>query len=182
MQNLKKDHRGLRRRPLYTPLAIIIGSLLGLVLAGAWLVSSWGSTTIVLVRHAERLPDLQDPGLSEEGVAHAERLAELLERAGLAAIYVSQAKRTQETAAPVAAATGLEPRVIPAEQRSKLLRRLKWRHRGEVVLVVGHSNTVPMIAEDLGTPIGAIEAEDYSGLWIISYSRLRGTRMLTLRY
>lgn len=180
--DLKKDHRGLRRRPLYTPLAIVIASVLAVVLAGAWLVSSWGSTTIVLVRHAENLPDDEDPGLSEAGLAHAETLAEMLEYAGLAAIYVSEARRTRETATQVAAATGVAPRMIPAEKRSRLLRRLKWRHRGEVVLVVAHSNTAPAIAEGLGAPIGVVEADDYSGLWIITYSRLRGTRLLKLRY
>jgi phosphohistidine phosphatase SixA len=182
VQDLKKDHRGLRRRPLYTPLAIVIGSVLVVALVVAWLIVSWGSTTVVLVRHAERLSDERDPGLSEIGIAHADRLADILERAGIAAIYVSEARRTRETAAPVAARTGVEPQVIGAERHQRLLRRLKWRHRSEVVLVVGHSNTVPLIAAGLGAEIGVVDAEDYSGLWIISYSRLRGTRLLMLRY
>jgi phosphohistidine phosphatase SixA len=182
VQDLKKDHRGLRRRPLYTPLAIVIGSVLVVALVVAWLIVSWGSTTVVLVRHAERLSDERDPGLSEIGIAHADRLAEILERTGIAAIYVSEARRTQETAVPVAARTGVEPRVIEAERHQRLLRRLKWRHRSDVVLVVGHSNTVPLIAAGLGAEIGVVDAEDYSGLWIISYSRLRGTRLLMLRY
>jgi phosphohistidine phosphatase SixA len=182
VQDLKKDHRGLRRRPLYTPLAIVIGSVLVVALVVAWLIVSWGSTTVVLVRHAERLSDERDPGLSEIGIAHADRLADILERAGIAAIYVSEARRTRETAAPVAARTGVEPQVIDAERHQRLLRRLKWRHRSEVVLVVGHSNTVPLIAAGLGAEIGVVDAEDYSGLWIISYSRLRGTRLLMLRY
>ena len=182
VQDLKKDHRGLRRRPLYTPLAIVIGSVLVVMLVVAWLIVSWGSMTVVLVRHAERLSEERDPGLSEIGIAHAERLAEILERAGIEAIYVSEARRTRETAAPVAARTGVEPRVIDAERHQRLLRRLKWRHRSEVVLVVGHSNTVPLIAAGLGAGIGVVDAEDYSGLWIISYSRLRGTRLLMLRY
>lgn len=182
VSDLKKAHRGLRRRPLYTPLAIVVGSVLAVVLVVTWLVASWGSTTVVLVRHAEKLEGGEDPGLSEVGQAHAGRLAEMLERAGIEAIYVSQARRTQETAVPVAALAGVEPQVVAADQPSKLLRRLKWRHRSEVVLVVGHSNTVPIIADGLGAEIGLVDAEDYSGLWIISYSRLRGTRLLTLRY
>lgn len=182
VQDLKKDHRGLRRRPLYTPLALVVGSVLAAVLVIAWAVASWGSTTVVLVRHAEKLESGEDPGLSDVGRAHAARLAEMLERAGIEAIYVSQARRTRETAAPVAALVGVEPRVVAADEPGRLLRRLKWRHRSEVVLVVGHSNTVPVIAEGLGAEIGLVDAEDYSGLWIVSYSRLRGTRLLTLRY
>lgn len=182
VQDLKKDHRGLRRRPLYTPLTFVVGSVLAVLVLAAWIVASWGSTTVVLVRHAEKMELGDDPGLSEVGLAHAQRLAEMLERAGIEAIYVSEARRTRETAAPVAALAGVEPRVVRADQHAKLLRRLKWRHRSEVVLVVGHSNTVPVIADGLGAEIGLVDAEDYSGLWIISYSRLRGTRLLTLRY
>jgi len=159
-----------------------IASGLALVLLLAWLVASWGSTTVVLVRHAEQVSGADDPALTGEGQAHASRLAEMLERAGIDAIYVSQARRTRQTALPVAQAAGVEPREIPADEVSRLARRLKWRHRGEVVLVVGHSNTVPSIAAELGVKIGVVEAEDYSGLWVISYSRLRGTRLLTLRY
>lgn len=182
MDNLKKDHRALRRRPLYSPLAIVIASVLAVVLAAGWLVTSWGSTTVVLVRHAEKLPGNDDPGLSAPGRARAQRLADMLADARLAAIYVTEWTRTRETAAPVAAASGLEARVIPAAEHGQLMRRLKWRHRGDVVLVVGHSNTVPAIAEELGTPIGALGDEDYAGLWVITYSRLRGTRLLRLRY
>lgn len=181
-EKLKKDHRGLRRRPLYTPLAMVIVSGLGLVLLLAWLVASWGSTTVVLVRHAEQVSAADDPGLTEAGQAHADRLAQMLEKTDVNAIYVSQARRTLETALPMARAAELEPREIDADEVTRLARRLKWRHRGEVVLVVGHSNTVPAIAAALGAKIGVVDAEDYSGLWIISYSRLRGTRMLTLRY
>jgi phosphohistidine phosphatase SixA len=181
-QDMKKDHRGLRRRPLFTPLVIVLGSLVAVLLIGAWVVSSWGSATVVLVRHAEKLPVENDPGLTDAGHAQGERLAAMLGQAGIRAIYVTEARRTQETAAPVAAATGIAPHVIEADASSRLLRRLKWRHSGDVVLVIGHSNTVPVIAEGLGAEIGVIEAEDYYGLWIVSYSRLRGTRLLALRY
>jgi phosphohistidine phosphatase SixA len=182
MATLKKDHRGLRRRPLYTPLGIVIVSVLAALLVGAWLVASWGTTTVVLVRHGERMQQEGDSPLSPAGEARAAALARMLESAGLDAIYVSQALRTQQAAAPTAQATGLEPRVIPAENHGRLLRRLKWRHRGDVVLVVGHSNTVPLIADGLGAPIDVIAADEYSGFWIITYSRLRGTRLLALRY
>lgn len=182
MTSLKKDHRGLRRRPLYTPLGIVLVSVLAAVLVGAWLVTSWGTTTVVLVRHGERVSESRDAELSAAGQARAERLAAMLAGAGLDAIYVSEARRTQQTAEPVTRLTGVEARVVPAAEHGSLLRRLKWRHRGDVVLVVGHSNTVPVIAGGLGAPIGVIEADEYSGLWVITYSRLRGTRLLALRY
>lgn len=182
MTGLKKDHRGLRRRPLYTPLGIVVISVLVALVLGAWLVASWGTTTVILVRHAERVGESRDAELSPAGKARAERLADMLAGTGLDAIYVSEARRTQQTAAPVAGRTGVEAEVMPAARHGRLVRRLKWRHRGDVVLVVGHSNTVPLIADGLGAPIGVIEADEYSGLWVITYSRLRGTRLLALRY
>ncbi|MGD9388658.1 MAG: phosphoglycerate mutase family protein [Gammaproteobacteria bacterium] len=182
MTGLKKDHRGLRRRPLYTPLAIVVISLLVAALVGAWLVASWGTTSVVLVRHAERAGEGLDANLTAPGYARAMRLAETLSDAGVDAIYVTEARRTQDTAAPLAERAGVVPRVIPAAEHDRLLRRLKWRHRGDIVLVVGHGNTVPLIAEGLGAPIHIIEADEFSGLWVITYSRLRGTRLLALRY
>lgn len=182
LEDLRKDHRGLRRRPLFTPLAIFFATILAALVVGAWLASAWGSTTIVLVRHAEKLGQDSDPGLSAVGQARAERLAQMLGGANLKAVYVSDARRTLDTAAPVAAAAGVEARRIPAADLQQLLRQLKNRHRGEVVLVVGHSNTVPAIADGLGAPIGPIDESEYSGLWIVSYSKLRGTRLLALRY
>jgi phosphohistidine phosphatase SixA len=179
---LKKDHRGLRRRPLYTPLGIVVISVLATLVLGAWLVASWGTTTVVLVRHGERVSEARDAELSPAGEARAGRLAAMLEGAGLDAIYVTEARRTQQMAEPVARLTGLEAEIVPAAEHGRLQRRLKWRHRGDVVLVVGHSNTVPVIAGGLGAPIGVIEADEYSGFWVITYSRLRGTRLLALRY
>lgn len=81
-----------------------------------------GACEIVLVRHGESaaavpgrsfdLVDGQgDPELHPEGRKQAERLAERLRHEDIAAIYVSTLRRTAETAAPLAAAIGVEPRV-----------------------------------------------------------------------
>ena len=178
---LVKDHRGLRRRPIYSPLLIVIASLVVAALALGWLAAGWGTTTVVLTRHAEKGAG-EDPGLTEAGRARAQTLAGLLARAGVDAIFVSEARRTRETAAPVAAAAGIEPIVVSAKEMGSLVDLLKGHHKGEVVLVVGHSNTIPAIAGALGEDIGAISEADYGGLWIVSFSRLRGTRLIELRY
>lgn len=84
-----------------------------------------GATELVLVRHGETIPtdpaapfplvDGQgDPGLAPEGREQAERVGERLAGAGagaISAIYVTSLRRTGETAAPLAARLGLEPRV-----------------------------------------------------------------------
>lgn len=181
MDPLVKDHRGLRRRPLYSPILLVVLSLVGAALLLGWVATGWGSTTVILVRHAEKAAG-EDPGLEPAGQARAEALAALLSESGLDAVFVSEYRRTQETAAPAAAAAGLVPVVVPAMETDRLVGLLKGHHRGEVVLVVGHSNTVPEVAAGLGADVGAIGEDEYGGLWIVSYSRLRGSRALELRY
>lgn len=75
----------------------------------------------MLIRHAEttanaeRLLDTAPPGtdLSERGRIQAEELVKALEDVPLDAIYVSDLVRTQQTAAPLAAARGLAPLIRP---------------------------------------------------------------------
>jgi broad specificity phosphatase PhoE len=160
-------------------LALILAALL---LAG-WLAAAWETKTVVLVRHAEKEPgDTTDPGLSPAGSARAERLARMLSDASVDAIFVSQYRRTQQTAQPLAAALGLQPVVVPAEEQDRLVELLRVACDGVRVVVVGHSNTLPAIAVALGARLGPVDEADYGGFWVVTVSRLRGTQALTLRY
>ena len=71
------------------------------------------------------------------------------------AVYATHLRRTQLTAAPLAAARDLDLRVLPAGDTARLLARLRAAHCGGEVLVVGHSNTVPELAQldAWGTPL-----------------------------
>lgn len=81
-----------------------------------------GAADLLLIRHGETqaakrgemfpMVDGQgDPSLRPEGEAQAARVAERLRSAPIAAIYVTTMQRTHQTAAPLASALGLEPRV-----------------------------------------------------------------------
>jgi probable phosphoglycerate mutase len=83
-----------------------------------------GATTILLVRHAESMPEHPerpfpmvdghgDPPLDPVGVKQAELLADRLQDTKISAIYVTTLQRTQETAAPLASRLGLTPIVEP---------------------------------------------------------------------
>jgi hypothetical protein len=137
---LVKDHRGLRRRPLYSPILLVAASLVAAAVILGWLAASWGTTTVILTRHAARAEG-EDPALTEVGKARARSLSAMLADAGVDAIFVSEYRRTRQTAEPVAAAAGLTPVVVPAGDLDQLEEMLKEHHSGEVVLVVGHSNT-----------------------------------------
>lgn len=82
-----------------------------------------GSTELVLVRHGAseaavvgaRFPLVDghsDPALSEAGREQAEMVAAAVAGEEIAGIFVSSLRRTQETAAPLAWATGIEPEAI----------------------------------------------------------------------
>jgi probable phosphoglycerate mutase len=79
---------------------------------------------ILLVRHGasqaavpgqpfELLEGQADPALSPEGELQAQAVAAGLAREPLEALFVTPLCRTAQTAAPLAAATGLEPVVVP---------------------------------------------------------------------
>lgn len=115
----------------------------------AGLVSSpglaWGQRAVFLVRHAEKAADSGDPGLTPAGTERARELAERLHNAGIQAIFTSDARRTRDTARPLAEALGLEPIVIPQGDPETTFQRIRSQHADQVILVVGHSNTIPMM-------------------------------------
>ena len=121
-----------------------------------------------VVRHSEKAEDGgNDPELSNAGVTWAERLAEVLKDAGISAIYVTEFKRTQETASPLAKKLGISVTVVPAKETVSLVSQL--RKGSGNALVVGHGNTIPDIMKGLGiaTPI-AIGESDYDNLFVVT--------------
>lgn len=140
--------------------------------------------TIFLVRHAERADSgtmgattmATDPDLSDAGRARAEALAAMLKDAGIKAIYTTEYKRTQQTAAPLAKALGIQATVVPAREMKSLVEKLKAGTMN--ALVVGHSNTVGETIAALGVtePVKIGDA-DYDNLFIV----LRGEKPSLVR-
>src|SRR5262245_9330244 len=96
----------------------------------------------LLVRHAERVPSpaTEDPPLTDAGRARAERLAAMLAKSEIRAIFVTRFRRTLETAKPLADLLKLTP--TEESDSQQLIAKLR-SHTDEIVLVVGHSDTVP---------------------------------------
>ncbi len=109
---------------------------------------------VVLVRHGEKATEGgNDPSLSEAGKARAQALADALAMTTPSTIIVSSLKRTAETAVVVSAKTGIMPTVIPISGATHIADvAAAVRKATGVVLVVGHSNTVPAIVTALGGP------------------------------
>ena len=143
-----------------------------------------------VTRHGRRAelpaqhPNAKDPSLSESGRAAVERLDALLAQVPLNAIYVTEYRRTQETAASLAKRNGIVPIIVPARDHDALMKRLAMHGPDEHVLVVGHSNTVPAILKSLGVKAAVSLAEtDYDDLFIaVPAAPPAAVVMIRLRY
>ena len=122
-------------------------------------------STIFIVRHAEKADATKDPDLSEAGHARAEALATMLKDANITAIYATEFKRTQQTAAPLAKALGISPTNLAAKDTAIVTAKLRTSNGN--ALVVGHGDTIPALIKTLGIsePINITE-NDYDNLFV----------------
>jgi len=180
------------RRPFLLPVWLSFAAVFGLFVAAliAFLVYRSANTTtvVVLVRHAEKdLSSIQDPPLSPEGEQRAERLAQMFGRGKgvgrIDAIYVSDARRTQQTAAPLAERLGKQPIVVPAADPKGLVSRVMHEHEGGTVLIIGHSNTVPELIHDFGDiEVAPIADDEYDTLYVLSIPAFGHSSVLRMEY
>jgi broad specificity phosphatase PhoE len=174
---MHKEYASLRRRPLFAPVWLAALAA-GLVVAFAiWLFASASTTTIIVMRHAEKaaLP-AEDPPLSAVGEARAQILAQILAQAPeefrIQGIFVSEFRRTQDTVRPLANRLGVPVIVVPAADTTLVAERARDEYRGGRVLIVGHSNTVPEIVEELsGQEIPAMAETEYGIAYVVSLPR-----------
>ena len=139
--------------------------LLSLFLLGA---AADAVPVIVVVRHAEKASTGgNDPELSVAGQKRAEALARILKDSQITAVFVTEFKRTQETAAPLATAAHLTPTIIPAKDVPALV--VKLRALNGNALVVGHGNTIPDLLKELGIATSiTIPEDDYTEMFVVS--------------
>lgn len=144
--------------------------LLGFLFFNLAVAQSQPVTTFILVRHAEKGDDgTKDPGLTEAGMNRAEALVSLLKETKIDAIYSTAFKRTTNTVAPLSRAKSLPVQGYEAFKGDEIDRMLK-QHAGGIVMVVGHSNNIPWIANYL---IGketypSFEDSDYDNVFIVT--------------
>lgn len=125
-------------------------------------------TTVYLVRHAEKASG-DDPVLTPEGEARAQRLAEMLADKDVAAVFSTDFRRTKMTAEPVAKDHQLRITDYDPSDLKAFAKKLKREYKGKTVLVVGHSNTTPTLTGMLdGTNAYApFDESDYSNLMMV---------------
>jgi broad specificity phosphatase PhoE len=178
-----------RRRRRRLRLIPIIGYTV-IALGLAYFLDQRQSTTVIFVRHADTDaamagPD-DDPPLNARGRERAELLADFLEDidvvAGVNAIYASDKRRTQETAAPLAKRLNLPVEVANHLDTEKFMDRVLREHSGDIVLIVSHSNTIaPLIDELHGSKrLPAFAPDEYDEVYIVIspwYGRVKTLRL-----
>ncbi len=181
----EQDRRRARRKRLTQIFVIYTAIAIGL----AWFFESQATTTIIFVRHAEQTShEDADPSLSEAG---QRRVAELTRQladadvvAGIDAIYSTALKRATETAEPLAQRLGLPINIYDGADTETVLTEILKAHKGQIILLVGHSNTVPELIGNLGASkkVPPIERGEFDNIYIISIPWFGKTKTIRLRY
>lgn len=138
---------------------------------------------IYLVRHAEKSdgwPQERELDafwpLSPAGQVRAEFLASRLEDSGIAAVYTSRTTRALMTGLPLA--NRIKVPITARDDMEAFVPTLRGKHPNDkAVLVVGHSNTIPLLLVRLGASpdcfgkLGIVKkgetlfVEGHDGLW-----------------
>jgi len=161
-----------RRRRIITLSVYVV-----IVFALAWYFESQGTTTVIFVRHADidrAMAESPDTPLNPAGFARAEKLADFLDNvdvvAGVNAIYVSPAKRTQQTAAPLAKRLDVEPEVADHYDVVGFMNTVLFDHKREIVLVVSHSDIIAPLVDELhgSKNIAEFAPDEYNRMYIVT--------------
>ena len=179
-----QDRRQTRRRRRNQIIVLYTAIAIGL----AWFFESQATTTIIFFRHAEQTShDKSDSPLSEAG---QRRVAELTRQlvdadvvAGIDAIYSTPYIRSLETARPLADQLDLPINSYAADDTEEILDTILKNHKGKIILVIGHSNTIPVLIANLGASkkVPAIAQYEFDNIYIISIPWFGKTKTIRLR-
>ena len=132
--------------------------------------------TIYLVRHAEKFisdEHPKDPPLTACGEQRAASLEVFLSQVHLDAIYSSDYTRTRNTAKPAAESRKMETRLYDPRNLEEFAKVLI--ESGEDALVVGHSNSTPVLAGLLvGEKMEPIDESIYNRIYQVVINKETG--------
>lgn len=158
----------MKRKWLFTLVCLIAGLILV-----PFAVAQ--TKTIVLVRHAEKATSVAndpDPALSAEGRERAIRLEKAVRRFKPYEIFSTNTRRTRQTAEPVASRRNKEVQTYNAANHQELIDKILASRRRHF-LVVGHSNTVPFLANMLAKKevFRQVPDSEHSVIWVIKLKK-----------
>jgi broad specificity phosphatase PhoE len=115
-----------------------------------WIQVTLGQNTITqyyFIRHAEKVDRSKNPDLSEKGIERAQEWKALFSEINFDAVYSTDFNRTLQTIQPIVAGNNqllkiYNPKMIDVEL-------FKKETQGKTILIVGHSNTVPNMVNQI---------------------------------
>lgn len=152
----------------------------GILVMAALFTSCSHTSTIYVVRHGEKAGTSGDVPLSGDGLQRAETLKDSLRGKKITAVYSTNFKRTQQTAAPTATLFG---KLVEVYNNGDSLMQVLVNRKSASILVAGHSNTVPQMLRAIGvqpTFAGNIPDNQYDNLFIVTIKWAR-TKTVTLQ-
>jgi len=162
------------RRPFLAPLYLSV-LLAGVLFALGWVLYNHANTTVVLlVRPVEKAPgSIDDPPVSPEGEARAERLAHMFGdamRGGarLDGVYESDDRRAQQTAAPLIERLHRAPVVFRAADARATAARALHEHPGGTVLVIASGTALAEMVQELTGIATDPAADDADFVYVVS--------------
>ena len=156
-----------------------MSKILSLLIAGMFLLGtvSGQTTTYILLRHAEKDTSAAgsttmtaDPPLAPKGELRAQNLLKVLEAYQPDVIYSTNYNRTRSTATPLSKKFNKEIQLYDPKALSAFAEQL-LHMQGKTIVVVGHSNTTPVLVNLLLKENGKypnLDDSDYSHLWIVT--------------
>jgi broad specificity phosphatase PhoE len=179
-----------RRRTFFAPLWLLAWAGILVLVAAVVYWQSATTTTVVIIRHAEKqIGTIDDAPLSPLGEQRAARLAQMFGSAEafgrVRQIYVTDTRRTQQTAAGLAQRLELKPVVLEGKVTAgEIARRVLRENRGGLALVVGHSNTVPRLVQELSDAdqVPAIGEDEFDTLYVVTVPTIGKASVLRMKY
>lgn len=153
-----------------------LASLFALAICMSAFSLSAQTTTIILLRHAEKDTATAgsammqaNPPLSVLGMKRAAALPDLLSEYNPDAIFSTDFTRTKATVAPLAKKFNREVELYDPRQLNVLADRLKHMP-GQTIVVAGHSNTTPALVNLLigENKYPALDDKIYNRYWVVT--------------
>lgn len=154
-----------------------------LLLLGAMFTTSQcnaqGRSTIILIRHAEKQAEQKDPALSAAGKKRAASLPAQFKDYRPELFYSTDTRRTRQTIEDWAKARGKEINLYDAMKQDELARKL-LQMQNTTVVVVGHSNTIPQLANVLteSKTFNDMSDSEYNKAYIITVEHGHATAVI----
>jgi len=150
-------------------------------------VIAQGKKTIILIRHAEResgsMTSATDPPLSAAGQERANRVVKRIGKFRPGAIYSTNYVRTRSTVEPIAKKRNKTVKTYDPAKPQDLVNEM-MSSKTKRFLVVGHSNTIPPLANLLtGKDLFKnLQETEYSVIYIIHMKNGKVSKVELLDY